>query len=541
MYKEAAAPPMPAERLPDTLDPYALLGVAADADAEALAAALARQRRRHPDAASGERLHDAWRLAHGLAEAAAARRTHLAVAGDDAPAALPPPTASDADADAVAPGGTPRAADDARPAPTEDADPGDPGAPASAAVAAALAALAAAAGRVLAPALGRALDAGADLDAALAAAPSAHRAALLASPELTWARLRRGLEARPVVVGAALLGRFAALVRDRRFAQVAAELRDERLRADGERHVEVALPAVLALTALAWPLADAGELHAAWCTLPGRLGLEPALAAAAAEVTLATRWRRALGGGQLSDSPLRPAHAVELPGALVRLVAERPLRGPAQQAELLADLARLLREPSRLLAACDHVATVDPELGVALLARLQHDAPGGPRALDQLSPARFRDLGERIVDAERQVRAPVRPWMVAAAIAAGTAAAVTAVVPVAVGAGVALGSAGLAVAQLGGARRRYVERARPLLAGVVTGAGVQSRALRAWLSFNRRLAGDLATYDIAVDTDLGLALLAAIAAVVAEHRGDDALPAGATPAALPPGAPAPSP
>jgi hypothetical protein len=104
--------------------------------------------------------------------------------------------------------------------------------------------------------------------------------------------------------------------------------------------------------------------------------------------------------------------------------------------------------------------------------------------------------------------------MIAAGTVGGVAAAMTAVVPLVLGAGVALGSAGIGSLRVGLARRRYLSRVRPGLALLIARLGVQSDNVRAWLAYNRRLSGDLATYDIAVDGDGGLALLGAIATLV---------------------------
>ena len=95
-------------------------------------------------------------------------------------------------------------------------------------------------------------------------------------------------------------------------------------------------------------------------------------------------------------------------------------------------------------------------------------------------------------------------------------------IPLAIGAGVALGSAGLVSIHLALAKNRYLQRVRPGLAVIVARLGVQGRVVHDWIVYNRKLAGDLATYDIAVAADLGLALLASIAAIVREaHRGVD--------------------
>jgi hypothetical protein len=215
---------------------------------------------------------------------------------------------------------------------------------------------------------------------------------------------------------------------------------------------------------------------------------------------------------------LRPAHHEDLPDAFVSLVADAALSSPRRRGALLQELDRLLQRPDRVLAICDHVVASDPELAHLLLHRFQMETPRGPKRLDALGRAVFEELGLAIVELEGSLHAPVRPWMIAAGGVAGVAAAVTAVIPVAIGAGVALGSAGLGGIRLGLARRRYYQRVRPGLAAILCKTGVQGDALRQWLSINPRLAGDLATYDIAVANDLALALVASLAAVVRETQ-----------------------
>jgi hypothetical protein len=301
---------------------------------------------------------------------------------------------------------------------------------------------------------------------------------LLASPDITWPQLRPHLARDPAAVSAILLARFETLIADRRYAQVAAELRDATFRADADEHVAVAIPALRAIAAL--------------------------------------------GAAALRGSVLRPAHAEDLPAPLISLVADAALSSPRRRGALIGELERLLRDPGRLLVTCDHIVFADAQLAALLVTRFHGETPRGARALAELDRPLFDQVGQAIVELERSFRAPVRPWMIAAGAVGGVAAAASAVIPLALGAGVALGSAGLGSIQLALARSRYLQRVRPGLAAIAARLGVQAGVLREWLAYNKKLAGDLSTYDIAVAGDSGLELLAAIAAIVREaQRGPD--------------------
>ena len=332
------------------------------------------------------------------------------------------------------------------------------------------------------------------------------------------ARLRKHLSTDPAALSAILLSRFESLIADRRYPQVVAELRDATFRADADDHVAVAIPALRAIAALAWRSDDAALLLQSYCTIPREHGLERLLDRVEHELELSRRWRAALGGAALRGDILRPAHAEDVPDPLISLVADAALSSPRRRGALIGDLERLLRDPPRLLRTCDRIAAADAHLAGLLIHRFHAETPRGVRKLSALEPALFDEVGQAIVDLERSLHAPVRPWMIAAGAVGGIAGAVTAAIPLAIGAGVALGSAGLGSIQLALARNRYQQRVRPGLAAIVARLGVQAGVLREWLAYNRKLAGDLSTYDIAVAGDAGLALLASIAAIAREAR-----------------------
>jgi hypothetical protein len=473
--------------LPDTMDPFALLGVAHDADERTIKKAYARLIKVYrPDRAPEQfqRVHRAFELARelsaaGIASAAASGR--FAAASAEPAASVEPAPPRDDHRAVVA---------ELRAAEGGDAE------------------------RVLA----RALDAGAPLDELFGDIALDVRDRLLASNELTWPRLRTHLAFDPEVVSAVLLARFETLVAQGRYAQVAAELRDKQFREDGEDDAAVAVPALRAIAALAWRWNEAHTLLESWCTVPRELGVEALIDRVDGELVLASRWRASFGASALRNAPLRPVHADDFPDALISLIADAALSSPRRRGALLQELDRLLSRPDRVLAFCDRIATLAPELAHDLIHRFQGEVPRAPRRLDALSRSVFEELGLAIVELESTLHAPVRPWMIAAGGVAGVAVAVTAVIPVAIGAGVALGSAGLGGLRLGLARRRYLQKVRPGLAAILCKVGVQANALRQWLSINPRLAGDLATYDIAVANDLSLALLASLAAVVRETQ-----------------------
>lgn len=346
----------------------------------------------------------------------------------------------------------------------------------------------------------------------------------LTSPELTYALLRPHLRHDPGAVSAVLLSRFESQLAERRFAEVAAALRDPDLRHDGDDHAAIAIPALRAIAALAWRSDDAPALLESWGQLPRELGVERLVDRVEGELALATRWKRALGAGALRDSPLRPAHVEELPPALIALVADDALASPRRRGAVFTELERLLERPARLLAVCDRIVAADPGLAHLLAHRFVGETPGGARNLARLAHPVFDAVGAALVALERALHAPVRPWMLAAGAIGGVAAAAVAAVPVAIGAGVALGSAGVGGVRISLARRRYLQKVRPGLAAIVCAHGVQADVLREWLTYNRRLAGDLATFDITVAADEGLALLGAVAALVRETARRAAAP-----------------
>jgi hypothetical protein len=452
--------------LPSTLDPFAVLGLRHDAGVHDVDAAYARLRRVHDprrDPDDFDRLHAAYDLARELAAAAPG----------------PPPTAG-RDGDRAA-----EVAATLRAGRRED----------------------------VAPVIADALDLGLPLDALLAPLPVELRTEVVASPALSWARLRPQLAVDRAVVAAVLLDRFEALIAERRTDEVAAALSDEVLRADADTDAAVAIPALRAIGGLVWRGDQAPRLLRDYASLPDHLGVARLHRGVARELELATRWRRVFGDAGLRGGPLRPAHAIDLPAPLVSLVADAALASPRARRGLVVELERLIRDPWRMVGLFDTVAAADPELVPLILARFRAQAPRGGRRLADLPTATVAALDAELVAVERRVHSRIRPWMLATSAAVASVATAVAILPGAIAAGVIGTAVGLRF-RFGGGARRYERLVRSDLAAVVARHGVSPDVIRAWIDADRARAGDLSAFASRVADDRALALLGGLAALV---------------------------
>jgi hypothetical protein len=214
-----------------------------------------------------------------------------------------------------------------------------------------------------------------------------------------------------------------------------------------------------------------------------------------------------------------------LPETLVNLVGEPLLASPARRRQTFAEVVELLAEPSRFLAALDRLAAVDPELVKLVIQRLRGESPlWGPSALAPLSDDTRAQLGARLGEIARRsvTRYFITPLLVVLGIIGGIGGLVLAVMvaPDFAGHGLTFGMipAGIVLSirdKL--AKNEWNRWARYDVAAIVSQLGLQSDVISAWLRQSPRVAKRLKVHIFAIENDLGLMLLGAVAAVAQEH------------------------
>ncbi|MCW5804260.1 MAG: hypothetical protein KIT31_17945 [Deltaproteobacteria bacterium] len=551
------------QQLPETTDPFVLLGVARDADERTLRAAYAALTRRYrPEQAPEQfaRIHDAFARAREMQQFARAADEHRASAAEagrvDGPAAdgVSPRSAAAADAHAVLPTGVargvePRGADDATARDHAEPRAGDATAPAhvephdgeraddsTAPATRGVAPLdddraddaTAPAARGAEPLAGDAArgvvplddDRADELLAKAAAAPEpAARDALVA--ELLAANafapaVRRAPHLRDAVLGSAAIA-WTAL----------AEVRDRF--------------AAIALWRGAWDRAYlGGELDRAQAMLEDvRLVIDAAedleLARAALDRVVALAWKRAVTD-ELVDTlrAATEAHYESVPYlarfdrelALATKVAARPLppelsvlpgflvagrlRDFEHRKKFALDLrARLGADPAAAVVAIGAYRKLEPHVTRSMVEVVGAYLPDMRTRLDHLPRARFESLTRGLVAAG----ATPRRWLpLATTTAAVIAAAFVAGVP-----GVAAVGAAALLSALLNERRRYRDHIRPPLARLLHAVPVRVDVVAQWIRANPRLSGRLGWYDITIENDPDLDLFSLLAAASAEE------------------------
>jgi hypothetical protein len=326
----------------------------------------------------------------------------------------------------------------------------------------------------------------------------------------------------PVALATAQHARYAALARARSYAALAAEVTEPVRLAAARTHPALAGAALRALGGLAWHIPTAAAYLQAFADLPPEWGLGPLVDHVTGEIAIATRWRAAVSRGALLDRGGGSA----LPSTLTSLVGDPLLASAEQRQATFTEVVGLLAQPYRMLAACDRLVVVDRDLANLLITRLRSESPlWGPRALDPL-PATVRDrLGELMV--ELRGKSIARLFATPTLVAAGVVGAV-------LGAGVAVAGGAdqdalMAALVVGGgpaaasliardslSRRQYLRRLRFELAAIIAHLGVQADCTSAWVRTRPRLARHLRSHVHSIESDTGLALLGAIAAVAQE-------------------------
>ncbi len=300
-----------------------------------------------------------------------------------------------------------------------------------------------------------------------------------------------------------LLPRFEAALVEGRRDELAAMLRDPALRARADEDVETAVAALRALAALGWYRGDLDEVRRSYGALPRELGVGYLLDRLDHEHAYATVWR---------------TRSIHLPEPLIAVIADAALVSAARHRAVVAAVEReLLAEPARGLEVADRIAAV-PALADVVVGRLHDLTPWRVRTLRDLPERRFHAIGRTLVELDARIRGPVRSWMVGAGALGGLGALRR--VP-AVGIALLGVSAATAAWKLASAGRRYRARVRAPLVALIAEAGVQSRVVHEWLTYNGRFARDLAGYSVAVDHDAGLRVLGAIAELVRAHGREE--------------------
>jgi len=462
-------------RLPETTDPFALLGLEPGADERAAKKAYAR-------------LIKVFRPDRARAEF---ERVHAAFEHVKAILAAPPPS----------------------PSPPPPPSPSPPPSPPPLSVSATLASLFDAADRgdhASADAvLASGLDARLPLDDLLGQATPEQRWYLVRSPALTWPRLAayRDDDAAHAVLLMALEVRLdldpppAAL----------ALLADEALIADAHDAPALAAICLRGIAAFAWraPAPAPATLLARYRRLPRHRVIDALLDRVEHDVR---------AGALFLDAADRD---LALPAPLVDLLCDAPVANPARFGAIVEALRAELRErPRAVLGALDHAVRHHPDLATAIDARLLDETHGGERRLADLPPPVFRELSFwlRAHGAGIVTRAFALPLALALASAALVGPAFALAVALAMVATAAAANAHLRRS----APRAYARSARPVLADIIGRVGVSAGCVHEWLTVNRRLAPRLLRFRDLVAVDAGLHLFGRLSVMVASHAGDDA-------------------
>lgn len=451
--------------LPDTDDPFVLLGVERDADDKAIKQAYAKLIRRfRPDRAPSEfqRIHAAYEQIRELREEGVSRfelRNALPLDADDTAPAKPDEDAPVVDRQTVA-----QRLRDAWATPER---------------AAAI--------------IDELLDAGAPLE--LLVEGETDRYWLLRHPRFSWTRLRRLSDVR-TLLAVWEMACDDALLHDP--ARAYALLDDEQLRLDAADHLRIADAALRRIGALAWRRTS---------------GIEPLFAG----------YRNALPSGHYVDH-LIDSIQLDIEAARAVLDLEGPIRwltpllvaarigSPDERRKIARDLFEMLRRNvDGYLAALHHLQR-QTDLG-ALFELLYDYLPARHFRLDAMPAPAFERLTRRLHRIGRaRYKWTIRVGIVAGSVALGS---VIGVVPVAA----ALGAGG--VYWLATEDRRYRQQIRPRVARAILQCAVTPEVVARWIAINGRLSGRLWAYDLAIRNDATLFTFAMIASFVAHAGGFD--------------------
>jgi hypothetical protein len=499
-------------RLPDTDDPYVLLGVATDADTDAIRKAYARLIKIYrPDRSPAEfqRIHAAYQEAKprerpaadgSLSRVAMAREYLGAPSSTEATAGRPrdgepPARAAMAQADASGSGAS------------EARDATDPERERAAAVARRLDDACERAERGdhagAAAIVDALLDERAPLDA-LAQRPD-HTRLVVRHPSLSWTRLVHASNDRDAIRVIWNLAWLAAYPDDPDRARVL--LDDDRLRLDAADDLHLAAVCLVRISGLAW--GSAAKLSALLAryrqAIPPHPALDDLLESTALEIEGAANLHGAMDG--TANALLAPLRAL-FAAAHVGDRASRRAAAGAVIAALERDLDATLRDLDALLDDVDLQALFE-----AIYTYLPVDAT----RLDRLDKVAFNELTSALHDIGREPH----KWKVVGGVIGATA--LIGKSSGLLGLGVFAAAVGLFA---GTERLRYRRRIRPRLARLLLQLPVTTWVVSRWIRINGRLNGRLARFDLAIDADRALYALSmfASAAITIGELGASAEP-----------------
>lgn len=448
--------------LPDTDDPFVLLGITKDADEKAIKQAYAKLIRRYrPDRAPSEfqRIHAAFEAVRAIREGGASRFELRVVIPEDSEsdAPRPDPARDDVDRDAIA-------------ARLRDAW----STPDSAAAI-----------------VDELLDAGVPLDVLVE--DERDRFLLLRHPRFSWTRIRRTTDLH-TALAVWEMACDDAIVHDPPRAHFL--LDDEHLRLDAADHLRVAISALRRIGALAWRrLSGIDALFAGFRdTIPPGHYVD--------------HWVDSIG---LEIQAARSVNGIDGPiGWLTPLLVASRIGSLEERKQLARSfLASLAGNVEGVLAELHHLQR---RVDLGDLFELIYDyLPPRYYRLDCVPQPSFERLSGRLHRIGRQRN----KWLIRASIAIASIAAgfVVGAVPV-LG---ALAAGGIYL--LATEERRYQREIRPRIARTLVRCAVTPAVIARWIEINPRLSGRLWMFDLAINADAQLYTLAMFA-VFAVHVGE---------------------
>jgi hypothetical protein len=497
-------------RLPDTDDPFVLLGIERDADTRTVRRAYAQLIRIYrPDRAPREfqRIHAAFEevqrseslwLALGKlrAEAPAAVDANGAAAearsgGSEAPAVDASGVAAEARSGEASAGASSSAEPPVGASPGGGAEPGEADRARAAEVARRLDEARELAERgdsaAAAAAVNALLDERTPLD--LLAGHPEHATLLARHPSLSWTRLH-AVSSDPGAIRAIWnLAWRTAYEHD--LGRARALLDDDRLRLDGADDPQLAGICLLRIGGLAWKGVDVAKLLGAYrAAIPAHPMLDDLLASIELDIAAAASLRHT------------PPHAARWVGQMRALLAAGRIGDPdSRRAAARAVMATLERDLDATL--CDLDALHDElDLG-PLFEAIYTQLPPGATRLDALD----KDVFDRVTLALHELGHTPHKWK-----AIGGVLGVTALAGATGGLGLGFAViAGAVGAFVGTEKRRYRRDIRPGLARVLLQTPVTTWVLSRWVRLNGRLAGRLWRFDLAIDNDRALYALSMLA------------------------------
>lgn len=354
------------------------------------------------------------------------------------------------------------------------------------------------------------LGQGIDLLSALRAMPAAERAALLTSEACRWPHLAVASSSK--LRSEFLLARIEALIGTERFAQARRELDDPELRRDATDEEHIAVAALRALVALAWHDPSGAVEAAAGFDGAKSDDATQARGRLAAVLAIAAAWNAICEKLEIPQ-PLRAF--IRRASMMGRTEREAGAAGESvERAEAIAVRSILETEPAEVMFMLARASREHPMIALYLVQLFTQLSADGVPTLAELGKDEFDALGRALVDLNDELSTGLPWWQVIG-------------VAVAARVGLDLAGAGIAADLLawGGAmtylgrslardKERYDGIVRPKLAALVVRTGTPAKCIVSWLAKNGRMAKRVRNFDVAIEADDGLALLALLSRAV---------------------------